>query len=169
MIETKNIPARLLMEDYELSDREAIEIVGYETFSYFERAANRQATASSRINNFIKGENALGRKVGLVTDLAMFFLPSGVRSGREAVQRILTKEEKRMPVLNDKPWYQSKTIWSAILIVITGILQAAGVDLGANPAAVDTIYQVIYTVAGGFGLYGLRDAVGKKMENSKAQ
>lgn len=157
------------MEDYELSDREAIEIVGYETFSYFERAANRQATTSSRIKNFIRGENALGRKVGLVTDIAMFFLPSGVRSGREAVQRIITKEEKRMPVLNDKPWYQSKTIWSAILIVITGILQAAGVDLGANPAAVDTIYQVIYTVAGGFGIYGLRDAVGKKMENSKTQ
>ena len=143
--------------------------MGKPAFDYFERAANRQATTSSRIKNFIKGENELGRKVGLVTDIAMFFLPSGVRSGREAVQRIITKEEKRMPVLNDKPWYQSKTIWSAILIVITGILQAAGVDLGANPAAVDTIYQVIYTVTGGFGLYGLRDAVGKKMENSKAQ
>lgn len=164
MIETRHIRGKLLMEDYEISEEEAIEAVGHEAYNYLERAANRQATTSSRIKNFIQGENEMGRKLGLITDLAMFFLPSGVRSGREAVQRIITKEEKPMPVLKDKPWYQSKTIWSAVLIIITGVLQALDVDVAANPAAVETVYQVLYTVAGAFGLYGLRDAIAQKSE-----
>lgn len=165
MSKQKPIKPYTLTGDREITRDEAIRKVGWPAYNFLDKAADRKASKRSRIKNFIRGENKLGRKVGLVTDLAMFFLPSGVRSGREAVQRIITKQEKNMPVLNDKPWYRSKTIWSAVLILITGILQAAGVDLAANPAAVETVYQVIYTIAGAFGLYGLRDAISKRIEN----
>lgn len=162
MTDYKRIPTPTLTGEPEFTREDAIRAVGVETFTRLDKAADRKRPFFKRVKNFVKGENALGRKVGLVADLAMFFLPSGVRSGREAVQRIITKKDKRMPVLKDKPWYRSKTVWSAVLILITGILQASGVDLAANPAAVETAYQILYTVAGAFGLYGLRAAIAEK-------
>lgn len=74
-----------------------------------------------------------------------------------------------MSVLKDKPWYRSKTMWSAVLIVVTGLLQAAGVDLADKPVMAETIYQVIYTVAGGLGLYGLRAAIADKSDKIEGE
>lgn len=167
MIETKSIPTPTLSGEPEFTREDAIRSVGIETFTRLDKAADRKQPFFKRVKNFIQGENKLGRKVGLITDLAMFFLPSGVQNGREAVQRIITKKEKPMSVLKDKPWYRSKTMWSVAIIVITGVLQAVGVDLASNPEAVETVYQTIYTIAGGLGLYGLRSAIADKSDKIK--
>lgn len=53
----------------------------------------------------------------------------------------------------DKKWYKSKTIWSAIVLAIIGVAQSFGYELP---------YELIYTITAAFGLYGVRDAIGKK-------
>lgn len=49
-----------------------------------------------------------------------------------------------------KEWYKSKTVWSGIVIGVVGLLKAFGVEV-----PIDTIVAI----AGGFGLYGIRDAI----------
>lgn len=63
----------------------------------------------------------------------------------------------------DKPKLMSKSIWSAILIALTAILQAVGVDFVGDPEVMSRIYQTMYGLSGAFGLFGLRDAVGKQI------
>ena len=53
----------------------------------------------------------------------------------------------------DKEWYKSKTIWSGVALLAVGICQAMGINLP---------YEILYSAAGAFGLYGLRDAIGQK-------
>ena len=53
----------------------------------------------------------------------------------------------------NKDWYKSKTIWSAVIIAGVGICQAFGVELP---------FEVIYSLAGAFGIYGIRDAIDNK-------
>lgn len=53
----------------------------------------------------------------------------------------------------DKEWYKSKTIWSAIALALIGVAKAYGLELP---------YDAIVTLCGAFGLYGVRDAIGKK-------
>jgi len=52
-----------------------------------------------------------------------------------------------------KKWYQSKTVWSNILIVViatlTAIDQQFGTQLMHSP-----VVQVILAIAGAFGIYG---------------
>ena len=55
--------------------------------------------------------------------------------------------------MKDKPWWQSKTVLAGIVIAVIGILN--GLDVSVQ------YVETIYAVAGAFGLYGLRDAVGK--------
>lgn len=57
--------------------------------------------------------------------------------------------------MKDKKWYKSKTIWSGIALVGIGVCNAFGIDLP---------YEIVYSLAGAFGLYGVRDAIsnGKK-------
>ncbi len=52
----------------------------------------------------------------------------------------------------NKNWYQSKTIWAGIIIALCGIAQVFDINLP---------YDVIYSLAGAFGLYGIRDAIDK--------
>ncbi len=52
----------------------------------------------------------------------------------------------------DKPIYKSKTIQTAVVIAVIGVLQWYGIELP---------YQLIYTITGAFGLYGIRDAIGQ--------
>lgn len=115
-----------------------------------------------RFKAFIRGENKAGRTVGMVLDGLSLFIPR-LRTARNLARHVLTKKQKAM--IKDKPWYQSKTIWSAILIVITAILQALGVDLASNPELTQTIYEVAYILAGAFGLIGLRSAIGEKIKD----
>lgn len=166
MIETKDIKASFINGDPQIETREdAIRMVGRETVENFEIAVDRNKPFGKRVLAFVKGENRMGRKVGAVLDIATIFLPGGVKTGREAVKTILTKKNKAMPILRDKPWYESKTIWSAIIILITGILQAAGVSFVENPETMQVIYVTIYHVSAALGLYGVRDAVGDKIVN----
>ena len=58
-----------------------------------------------------------------------------------------------MSVIADKEWYKSKTIWTSVVAGVVGVLQAAGV--------VDQVPEILWTLLASFGLYSVRDAVGK--------
>lgn len=55
-----------------------------------------------------------------------------------------------------KAWYQSKTIWGALIAVGASLLQMAGIDLGADMQAdLADIAVTLAGVAGGlFAIYG---------------
>lgn len=48
-----------------------------------------------------------------------------------------------------KNWYKSKTVWTAVITGVIGVLLAVGV----------TIPEWVLVMLGGAGLYGLRDAI----------
>jgi len=48
-----------------------------------------------------------------------------------------------------KSWYKSKTIWSAVAMFVLALVQLTGFEVPTE----------LYTLAGSFGLYGLRDAM----------
>ena len=58
-----------------------------------------------------------------------------------------------MAVIADKAWWKSKTIWCSVVAGAVGVLQAAGV--------VEAVPDVVGQLLAAFGLYGVRDAVGK--------
>ena len=54
-------------------------------------------------------------------------------------------------IIADKAWWKSKTIWTAVVVCASSIAGEFGVE----------IPQSVYGVLAAFGLYGVRDAVGK--------
>lgn len=54
----------------------------------------------------------------------------------------------------EKVWYKSKTVWTAIVVAVIVILQELGIQIPVS-------YEVIYGVLAAFGIFGVRDAVGK--------
>ena len=58
-----------------------------------------------------------------------------------------------MAVIADKAWWKSKTVWTSVVAGAVGVAQAAGV--------VEAVPEVVWTLLAAFGLYGVRDAVGK--------
>lgn len=61
--------------------------------------------------------------------------------------------------MEDKPWYQSKTMWSAILFVVIAVLKAYDAKLKA--AGIIVPYEELAMALASLGLWGLRDAQGK--------
>ena len=55
--------------------------------------------------------------------------------------------------MRDKEWYKSKTIWAGVVLVVYGVLSAAGMNLPT---------ELIITLASGLGLVGVRQAIGNK-------
>jgi len=60
---------------------------------------------------------------------------------------------KNYIVLEDKPWYKSKTIAAAVVIAAYAIYQAV------TQQEIDM--QIVASLAGAFGLVGLRQAISK--------
>jgi hypothetical protein len=58
-----------------------------------------------------------------------------------------------MAVIADKAWWKSKTIWTSVVAGVVGVAQAAGV--------IDQVPELVWQLLAAFGLYGVRDAVGK--------
>ena len=58
-----------------------------------------------------------------------------------------------MAIIADKAWWKSKTVWTSIVAGGVGVLQAAGL--------IEAVPEVVWTLLAAFGLYGVRDAVGK--------
>jgi len=50
----------------------------------------------------------------------------------------------------EKPWYKSKTIWTAVIGGVLGVLHAFGV----------VVPEWVYTILIAFGLVAVRDAIG---------
>lgn len=55
----------------------------------------------------------------------------------------------------EKPVWQSKTIWTAALVAVYALARYFGVEAPVTD-------ELVYSVLGAFGLYSLRDAVGKQ-------
>ncbi len=55
--------------------------------------------------------------------------------------------------METKPWYQSKTMWTAVIAALVGVYQAIG-TIHPLPAIPDWIYSLL----GAAGLVGLRTA-----------
>ena len=58
-----------------------------------------------------------------------------------------------MAVIADKAWWKSKTVWTSVVAGVVGVAQAAGL--------IESVPEVVWTLLAAFGLYGVRDAVGK--------
>lgn len=104
-----------------------------------------------------RGKTKAGRIAGTVLDIGEVFLPRQFSNIRTRIQSTIM----------DKPKLMSKTVWSAILIALTAILQALGVSFVDNPETMQVIYNVMYPLAGAFGLFGLRDAIGKQIKQQE--
>ena len=57
-----------------------------------------------------------------------------------------------MSVIQDKQWWKSKTIWTSIVVCGVSIAGEFGI----------VIPESVFCVLAALGLYGVRDAVGKK-------
>ena len=108
----------------------------------------------------VRGRNKAGQAIGGGLDIAGLFVPA-IAKFRTIAKRTLNLTQ---PTTMDKPKLLSKTVWGAIIIALTALLQAFGVDFSADPELVNHIYEVVYGLAGAFGLYGLRDAIGQKIK-----
>ena len=58
-----------------------------------------------------------------------------------------------MAIIADKAWWKSKTVWTSVVAGVVGVAQAAGL--------MEAVPEVVWTLLAAFGLYGVRDAVGK--------
>ena len=58
-----------------------------------------------------------------------------------------------MAVIADKAWWKSKTVWTSVVAGVVVVAQAAGL--------IEAVPEVVWTLLAAFGLYGVRDAVGK--------
>jgi hypothetical protein len=58
-----------------------------------------------------------------------------------------------MAIIADKAWWKSKTVWTSVIAGVVGVAQAAGL--------IEAVPEVVWTLLAAFGLYGVRDAVGK--------
>jgi len=58
-----------------------------------------------------------------------------------------------MAIIADKAWWKSKIVWTSIVAGVVGVAQAAGL--------IEAVPEVVWTLLAAFGLYGVRDAVGK--------
>ena len=56
-----------------------------------------------------------------------------------------------MSVIADKAWWKSKTIWTAVVVCAASIAGEFGIE----------VPEAVYGILAAFGLYGVRDAVGK--------
>lgn len=158
----KKVPEYSASDHKEMSDDvKYLSDVAQEVEYEFEIAFDTSKPFGERFMAFMRGENKAGRYTGRILDFISVFLPKGYSTARQATQGILNINQT--PQKMDKKWYQSKTVWSAILIALTAILQSVGLDFVGNPETMEAIYSVMYPLAGAFGLYGLRDAIGKKI------
>lgn len=147
-----------IREVYEIPKPE-LEKLEYE----FDYSIDRKNPFFKRVGAFFRGQNKLGRTVGNILDIALVFIPYGktVNSGRKLLISILNRNTM------DKPKLLSKTVWSAIIIAITGVLAALDVSFVSNPETMEVIYNVIFALASALGIYGLRDAVGGLRKSSE--
>lgn len=135
--------------------------------TFFEKLGNT-------ITETAAGRNTVGRVLGSAIDVGLIFAPYGGRldNARQTAKAALGLQRRKFqhnPNPMDKPRYLSKTVWSSIIIAATAILQAVGVDFVSNPETMQTIYNVAYSLAGAFGLYGLRSAVGEQIKRSEGE
>jgi hypothetical protein len=59
----------------------------------------------------------------------------------------LTKKEMKMDSF--KTWYQSKTVWGGLIAILASLLQATGVELGAETQS--ELADIAVTLAGAAG------------------
>lgn len=71
--------------------------------------------------------------------------------GRRVADQLDLKEDSKMD--GTKPWYQSQTLWSDILSIVTIGIGIADNHFGTHIAS-NTIYATILAVLAGVGIHG---------------
>lgn len=69
-----------------------------------------------------------------------------------ALKRAVRKLGLKEGIVENKRWYQSKTVLTAIVAAVLSIAQAVGTATGHPVVVPDWVYQIL----GAFGLYSLR-------------
>lgn len=117
------------------------------------------------VKSTVAGENRVGKILSGVKNIVSRFIPLGreIDSVTDVIGDAL-KSKPKYKIMNKSPLL-SKTVWSAMLIALTAVLSALGVDFSANPELVQNIYEIIFGLAGAFGLYGLREAVATEIQD----
>lgn len=110
----------------------------------------------------LAGQTTVGLIGREIKNVVKHFVPFG-KYADAALDQIGDSLKPKTTNTMDKPKLLSKTVWSAIIIALTALLQAFGVDLTADPELTVHIYETVYGLAGAFGLYGLRDAISKQI------
>lgn len=69
-------------------------------------------------------------------------------------------EQKDIQMDNMKKWYESKTVWGALIAILASVLQAAGVDFDASGQAqmADSLVAISGAIGGLIALYGRMSA-----------
>ncbi|MFN7011130.1 MAG: hypothetical protein ACK4PN_13955 [Allorhizobium sp.] len=65
-------------------------------------------------------------------------------------------------MLDAKPWYQSKTVWGALIAIAAPLLKQAGVELGLAEQAnlADALTTIVGALGGVLAIYGRVTAKG---------
>jgi len=71
-------------------------------------------------------------------------------AGKYVAGKLNLQEDSKMET---KPWYQSKTMWTAVVSGLVGVYQAVSTIHPLPP-----IPPFVYTLLAALGLYGLRTA-----------
>lgn len=63
-------------------------------------------------------------------------------------------------MFDSKQWYQSKTVWGALIAIMASLLQASGIDFDATgqEQAADSLVAISGAVGGLIALYGRMSA-----------
>lgn len=130
----------------------------------FEKFYEKDRSFIDRAKSFVKGETEAGRTVGIIFDVVL--LPfTKARTARELARIVINRKQKVTNMaLSSKKWYQSKTVWSAVLILLITVLNVLGLDFVNDPEVMTQVWNVSYALAGALGLYGLRDAIDKQRD-----
>lgn len=60
-----------------------------------------------------------------------------------------------MATVNEKSWWQSRTIWASVVVVLVSVLGLFGIGVSAEQEAItDTIYAIVTALAGAVAVWG---------------
>lgn len=150
---------------YVSSEGEPVDLQGVtlseETLLAYEDALDPDLSLGRRIRRFLTAQNGAGRWAKVIKDAFLIFVPYGrqINTITDFITDRLQPQQNK--TVMDKPKLKSKTIQGILVLLLTVILQAFGVDVTGNPEIMENIYHILYGLSGFWSVYGLRDALGR--------
>lgn len=124
----------------------------------FAYSIDRSNNFMSRVVRFLLAENEAGRQASVIKDFALIFLPFGQQVHTVAdfiVAKIKQNQTKvnKMPESENKPWYKSKTINAAIVVIVIVATNFFGIEI-TEAELQDTVSAIASAVAGVVAIWG---------------